>query len=352
MQSPVDFSCSTPQGVQHQQQRTYICSECNFIAPSSRLLSRHKAITHSDNSLPCPLCPFVTIYQTNLLRHRREVHGILGTKGNKTCKFCDFKAQDNETLIDHHTRMHQDILAIAVERFGKERDHATASNASSTTSTSSTNVTMPTINVNQSAFLTQTPEEIFSPYHLHYIPNGGSFNQCQYPLSSELKTQITSGGVHITTTSRVEASTASNETSLVSNSTDPALDDWSEVEEDDFSTDETESPDIDHFDFTTINLRNIRPSLVEKIEVHIEQLCLIERLETATFLANVKADANHSLRYKCTICPAEFNKSCSYKFHMSLHGYDAEICCELCNYGVDFEENLYMHQQLHFANLE
>ena len=59
----------------------YPCEECDFEAQSARQLSRHKAVTHVENALKCVLCPFVTAYQTNLLRHRREVHGICGSKG-------------------------------------------------------------------------------------------------------------------------------------------------------------------------------------------------------------------------------------------------------------------------------
>lgn len=85
---------------------SYPCNECNFEAQSARQLSRHKAVTHVENALKCVLCPFVTVglnsflnllsiplitfivflqqaYQTNLLRHRREVHGICGSKGNQ-----------------------------------------------------------------------------------------------------------------------------------------------------------------------------------------------------------------------------------------------------------------------------
>lgn len=51
---------------------TQPCDECDFQANSARQLSRHKAVKHNDNPLSCVLCPFVTAYQTNLLRHRRE----------------------------------------------------------------------------------------------------------------------------------------------------------------------------------------------------------------------------------------------------------------------------------------
>jgi hypothetical protein len=51
---------------------THPCNQCEFQATSARQLSRHKAVTHVENPLSCILCPFVTEYQTNLLRHRRE----------------------------------------------------------------------------------------------------------------------------------------------------------------------------------------------------------------------------------------------------------------------------------------
>jgi len=103
---------------------TLPCDQCKYQATNSRQLSRHKANTHVENPLRCILCPFVTAYQTNLLRHRREVHGIYGTKGNKSCKFCGFEADDNDTLIRHQQQAHQDILKSARERFAREKKAA------------------------------------------------------------------------------------------------------------------------------------------------------------------------------------------------------------------------------------
>lgn len=40
---------------------TFPCTECNFEAQSARQLSRHKAVTHTQNALKCVLCPFVTV---------------------------------------------------------------------------------------------------------------------------------------------------------------------------------------------------------------------------------------------------------------------------------------------------
>ncbi|XP_027198504.2 uncharacterized protein LOC113792774 isoform X1 [Dermatophagoides pteronyssinus] len=99
---------------------TFPCTECNFEAQSARQLSRHKAVTHTQNALKCVLCPFVTAYQTNLLRHRKDVHGICGSKGNKSCKFCGFVSEDNDTLIQHQIEFHQDILKTAQAKFAKE----------------------------------------------------------------------------------------------------------------------------------------------------------------------------------------------------------------------------------------
>ncbi|RWS11843.1 zinc finger protein Xfin-like protein [Dinothrombium tinctorium] len=103
---------------------SYPCTLCEYTGSSARQLSRHKAVTHVKNPLTCILCPFVTAYQTNLLRHRREVHGILGSKGNKSCKFCGFEANDNDTLILHQQEAHKDILKSARERFAREKKTA------------------------------------------------------------------------------------------------------------------------------------------------------------------------------------------------------------------------------------
>ena len=255
--------------------------------------------------------------------------------------------------------MHQDILAVAVERFGKERDHATASNMSTSPPTGATSIGSSNLVIsNGRSASSSTPEEEF--LSTSYTSSNGPCTSDQYSLVSP----ITGGGITpsescctVTRSTKTSVSTTgaivtSSETSLVSNSlTSDAVADWSEEDgsEVDSATFDNVLGDVD---FNAIDLSNIRPSLVEKIEVHIEQLCLIERLETSTFLTNVKANAQHSLQYKCTICPAEFNKNCSYQFHMSLHGYPGEIVCELCNYGVDFDENLIVHHRLHFANLE
>lgn len=107
---------------------THPCNQCDFQATSARHLSRHKAIRHTPNPLKCVLCPFITAYQTNLLRHRREVHGILGSKGNKSCKFCGFEAEDNDTLVMHQQEIHGDILRTARERFAREKKSARGNN--------------------------------------------------------------------------------------------------------------------------------------------------------------------------------------------------------------------------------
>ncbi|RWS26307.1 zinc finger protein Xfin-like protein, partial [Leptotrombidium deliense] len=112
---------------------SYPCTLCEYTGSSARQLSRHKAVTHVKNPLTCILCPFVTAYQTNLLRHRREVHGILGPKGNKSCKFCGFEARDNDTLIVHQQQVHEDILKSARERFAREKKSVRGTNPSSAT---------------------------------------------------------------------------------------------------------------------------------------------------------------------------------------------------------------------------
>lgn len=41
-------------------------------------------------------------------------------KGNKSCKFCGFVSEDNDTLIHHQIEFHQDILKSAQVKFAKE----------------------------------------------------------------------------------------------------------------------------------------------------------------------------------------------------------------------------------------
>src|SRR5690625_1502615 len=40
--------------------------------------------------------------------------------GNKSCKFCGFVSEDNDTLIQHQIQFHQDILKSAQAKFAKE----------------------------------------------------------------------------------------------------------------------------------------------------------------------------------------------------------------------------------------
>lgn len=100
-------------------------------------------------------------------------------------------------------------------------------------------------------------------------------------------------------------------------------------------------------DLQNLDLSNIRPSFVEKIRFHVEQLCLIEKHETEEYLQKIKSRTKHRFIFKCGSCPASFAKNFSLKFHTTLHGYDGAVSCNLCNYAVDFEENLKAHQQLH-----
>lgn len=77
----------------------------------------------------CVLCPFVTNYQTNLLRHRREIHGIVGTRGHKSCKYCGHQAQTNDEIILHQQSAHQEILLRAREKFSRERRGSRSDNS-------------------------------------------------------------------------------------------------------------------------------------------------------------------------------------------------------------------------------
>jgi len=110
-------------------------------------------------------------------------------------------------------------------------------------------------------------------------------------------------------------------------------------------------PDYDSLnfdiDYTSVDPSNLRPSLVEKINYHIEQLCLIEKAETLEFLNKSKLKIRHNFVNKCPACPASFAKSHTLKFHSSLHGYDGVLRCPKCSYSVDFEDSLQAHGQLH-----
>lgn len=160
---------------------THPCNQCDFQATSARQLSRHKAVTHVKNPLSCILCDFVTAYQTNLLRHRREVHGILGSKGNKSCKFCGFEADDNDTLIMHQLQAHQDILKSARERFAREKKSARGNCPSNETNDSTPKLDL--VNSNKLfnfSNLTKDNNLIASSI----FNNSNNFNQ-QQPESSE-----------------------------------------------------------------------------------------------------------------------------------------------------------------------
>lgn len=114
-------------------------------------------------------------------------------------------------------------------------------------------------------------------------------------------------------------------------------------------------------DFTKLDPdQELRPSLVEKIRYHVEQLSLIEMYETTDFLAILKEKntpsgeaKNLGIRqqfiHKCSVCPASFSKTWTLKFHESLHGYDGLIPCNRCNYSIDFHEVMNVHKSLHSA---
>lgn len=45
---------------------------------------------------------------------------LVSCSGNKSCKFCGFVSEDNDTLIHHQIEFHQDILKSARVKFAKE----------------------------------------------------------------------------------------------------------------------------------------------------------------------------------------------------------------------------------------
>lgn len=46
---------------------------CGFRTSSLRKLGRHRSVTHADTKYACDLCSFVTGYQSNFYRHRKQV---------------------------------------------------------------------------------------------------------------------------------------------------------------------------------------------------------------------------------------------------------------------------------------
>jgi KRAB domain-containing zinc finger protein len=114
-------------------------------------------------------------------------------------------------------------------------------------------------------------------------------------------------------------------------------------------------------DFTKLDPnQELRPSMVEKIRYHVEQLSLIEMYETTDYIAVLKEKNTPSSEgkkqpikqqfiHKCSLCPAAFSKIWTLKFHESLHGYDGLIPCNKCNYSIDFHEVMNVHKSLHAA---
>jgi len=51
----------------------YSCNECTYKTPSIRKLGRHKSVNHSGVKYRCEMCDFVTGYQSNYYRHRKQV---------------------------------------------------------------------------------------------------------------------------------------------------------------------------------------------------------------------------------------------------------------------------------------
>lgn len=100
-------------------------------------------------------------------------------------------------------------------------------------------------------------------------------------------------------------------------------------------------------DFSKINPHNYSSSLGKRIEKYVEQLCIIERYETQSFLDKLKQKSKHRFIFKCPACPAAFVKSNTMKFHVSLHDYQGSLECDRCSYSVDFEDSLQSHKLLH-----
>lgn len=96
----------------------YPCESCNYVAVSRRMLSRHTTIAHASQAFKCPLCPFVSCYQANLYRHKRDIHGL----GKITaCEICGFFASSVEELIQHKDNNHQDQIEWLKKKYANER---------------------------------------------------------------------------------------------------------------------------------------------------------------------------------------------------------------------------------------
>lgn len=51
----------------------YSCSDCSYKTSSLRKLGRHKSVNHAGVKYRCEHCDFVTGYQSNYYRHRKQV---------------------------------------------------------------------------------------------------------------------------------------------------------------------------------------------------------------------------------------------------------------------------------------
>uniref|UniRef100_A0A915K615 C2H2-type domain-containing protein n=1 Tax=Romanomermis culicivorax TaxID=13658 RepID=A0A915K615_ROMCU len=58
---------------QNQTMQLYHCNDCSYKTPSLRKLGRHNSVNHAGVKYRCEMCDFVTGYQSNYYRHRKQV---------------------------------------------------------------------------------------------------------------------------------------------------------------------------------------------------------------------------------------------------------------------------------------
>ena len=95
----------------HPDRRIFQCESCDYSSNYLPNLKTHKNSTHKQLVLSCPVCVFITTWNTTFHQHMRDKHGVVqkartrGNKYNKTgsliCEECGFQAKTEKQMRKH-----------------------------------------------------------------------------------------------------------------------------------------------------------------------------------------------------------------------------------------------------------
>ncbi|XP_077496047.1 uncharacterized protein LOC144106956 [Amblyomma americanum] len=92
---------------------SYRCESCKFVGKNRKHLTYHVSLNHSSRVYRCSLCAFVTRYQANFYRHRRNIH-----KFNRAniCEMCGQLCDNQDELVAHTCNEHPQFLDVLLRK--------------------------------------------------------------------------------------------------------------------------------------------------------------------------------------------------------------------------------------------